>query len=336
LYNKYPDNSILSIIKSISKNGYASSSVAGTSLLRISCKRFGSWKKACVKAGVKSPRDKPVYDQCYVEGCDLKPRSPHGKWCETHYYRNRRNGDPNKLFNCQYSLNENLYSCEWNDSNAWLLGILWSDGYIRNNSIGVKSKDIQLIKCVKSVLETDVDIKKCYVNKKEYYSIGVASKKISTDLRDMGMYENKSLTISYPNSLSVNYFWSFWRGLIDGDGCACVYKPKGRKYETMNLSLVSASEKLKKSLSFILNKFGIRHSIYMRGKYKKDGKINKYWRGNNTWTISIISYKSLKKLYNMMYPSFDVPCLHRKRDKFYKWIMSERPKIGRPKLNIIK
>ena len=178
MYNKYPDNSILSVIKGISKNGYASSSVAGTSLLRISCKRFGSWKKACVKAGVRSSRDKPVYAQCCVEGCDINPRSSNGKWCEAHYYRNRRNGDPNKLFLCQYSLNENLYSYEWNDSNAWLLGILWSDGYIYNNSISVKSKDIQLIKCVKSVLETDVDIKKCYVNKKEYYSIGVASKKI--------------------------------------------------------------------------------------------------------------------------------------------------------------
>ena len=150
------------------------------------------------------------------------------------------------------------------------------------------------------------------------------------------MYENKSLTIFYPDSLPVNYFWSFWRGLIDGDGCVCVCKPKDREYETMNLSLVSASEKLKNGLSVILNEFEIKHSITMRGKYKKDGKINKYWSGNNIWTINIRSYKSLKKLYDMMYPSFDIPCLYRKRDKFHKWIMSERSKPGRSKSNIIK
>jgi len=104
----------------------------------------------------------------------------------------------------------------------------------------------------------------------------------------------------------------------------------------MTLSLVSASEKLKNELSIILNSHEIKHSIFKRGKYRKDGKIRKYWSGNNLWTISIKNYESLKKLYNMMYPSFDVPCLQRKRDKFHKWIIKERPKIGRPKSNSIK
>lgn len=336
MYNKYSDNSILSVIKSISKNGFASSSVAGTSLLRVSCKRFGSWKEACIKAGVRSPRDKPIYEKCCVKGCNVKPRSPHCQWCETHYYRNRRNGDPNKLFNCQYTLNEDLYSDGWNDRNAWLLGILWSDGYLRSNSVGIKSKDIQLIKTIKEVIGSDIEIKKSYVNKKEYYSISVASKKLSNYLRDIGLFENKTLTIDYPSHLPSVFFGSFFRGLIDGDGCVCVCTRKGRKYEDITLSLVSASKKLKNELSVILNEFGIKHSIFVREKYRKDGEINKYWRGNDIWTISIVRYESLKKIYNMMYPSFDVPCLQRKRDKFHKWIMGERPKKGRPFSNIIR
>ena len=268
--------------------------------------------------------------QCCIKDCKNKPRSLSSQWCEKHYYRNRRNGDPEKLFYCQYTLNENLYSDGWNDKNAWLLGVLWSDGNIRSNSVNVKSKDIQLVEEIKFVLETDIDIKKCYTNRKEYYRIDVSSKKMSNDLRNLGLFESKSLTIDYPLQLPLKFFGSFFRGLVDGDGCVYVGMPKNRKSEQLTLSLVSASEKLKNGLSVILDKFGIKYSITERGQYKKDGTINKYWRGNNIWQISIRRYDSLKKLYDMMYPSFDVPCLHRKRDKFNKWVMRDRPKLGRP------
>ena len=283
------------------------------------------------RLGLFMRKNKSIYDICTIEECDNIVRSPYCKWCEMHYYRNRRNGDPEKLYFCQYFLNDNLYSQEWDDKKAWLLGVLWSDGYINGNSIGVKSKDIQLIESVKSVLETNVDIKECYTNKNRYYSISVASKKLASDLRDIGLYENKSLTIDYPLRFSLEFFGSFFRGLIDGDGCVCVYTPTSRKSERIILSLVSASAKLKNELSVILDEFGIKYSITVRGQYKKDGMINKPWNGNDIWRISICRYKSLKKLYSLMYPSFDVPCLHRKRDKFNKWIMRDRPKVGRPK-----
>lgn len=41
--------------------------------------------------------ERPAYAECDVDGCDAAPRSPTSKWCEKHYGRLRRNGDPEAL-----------------------------------------------------------------------------------------------------------------------------------------------------------------------------------------------------------------------------------------------
>lgn len=61
---------------------------------------------------------------CVIDGCDNKIRSGKCQWCEKHYYRNRRNGDPEKLFTRQYRVNEKIFD-EWNDSTAWMIGLLF-------------------------------------------------------------------------------------------------------------------------------------------------------------------------------------------------------------------
>lgn len=38
-----------------------------------------------------------VANECSIEGCERPRRSKGAKWCEMHYYRNRRHGDPGRV-----------------------------------------------------------------------------------------------------------------------------------------------------------------------------------------------------------------------------------------------
>lgn len=270
--------------------------------------------------------------KCTINGCDKITRSGKCLYCEMHYYRNYLHGDPLKLKREQYTLNDNLFDGKWDDSKAWLLGMLWSDGYISDNSIGIKSKDIEIIENIKLITNTTQIIKKYYTNNKEYYGLSLASKKMSQALRKYGMHENKSLTIKYPNDLPKRFFGSFLRGIIDGDGHMSYTKHTHSKAFRMAVSFISGSPFLKDAISSIFNDLRITYNIFIRTKYRKNGKLETNWHGNDIYTITISARNSLNILYKLLYPNSNVLCLSRKRDIFTSWINTPQPKQGRPKI----
>ena len=270
---------------------------------------------------------------CEISGCTNKIRSGKCKWCEKHYYRNRRNGHPEKLTRCQYVVNEKVFD-EWNDSSAWLIGILWTDGYIvAENSFGIKLKDMQLLEEIKHRLGTDIKTK-IYKNKDtegEYGYFSIANKHIADRLRSIGMHQNKTFTIQYPLGMPDNLFGSFLRGVIDGDGS--VYIPKnrnGQKVKDCRLFFVTASKEFAMQMIDKLNNIGIKTSLNIREKYLKSGKLCKQWKGSNLWKIQILEIESLRRSYEIMYPNSEVPCLHRKRDPFREFYETPRIRAGNP------
>ena len=225
-----------------------------------------------------------------------------------------------------YAVNEDLFSegSEWTDAKAWLLGVIWSDGSIRWNTLQMGSIDLQLMEDFKKALGFVGSIKKSSSpsrqNNQPFYEIGCVSKKTVSDLKKLGLHKKKSLTIDYPKELPDEYFWSFFRGLIDGDGCVYLVRVKvSGKIMGCKVSLVTASKFLKNALSSKLTQFDIQHSIFCRGQYLKNGSMDKYWTGNNKWNICIL-VASHKEVYDLMYHSVDVPCLRRKKDKFTKGV----------------
>lgn len=247
--------------------------------------------------------DKQIYDICCIEGCGVKVRSSHCKWCETHYYRNRRNGDPEKLQLCQYKVNEKIFD-EWNDSTAWLLGLLWTDGWMgKANSVGLHLKDVQLIETARKELDTDVEIK-TRINKKtrkEYKSFSIANKYLADRLRQIGMHSNKTFTVEYPKNIPDKLFGAFFRGIIDGDGTVWLKKRRvSQRVKDCRVSFVSASKVFVEQMQQELQKRNIRFTVSVNKKYLKNGKLCSTWKGNDLWKFTIQHYSSLRFLYEIM------------------------------------
>jgi len=266
-------------------------------------KSFGNWRKACTAAGLGEHVARKTYD-----------------------------------------VNEDLFSegSEWTDAKAWLLGVVWSDGNIRYNTLRMGSIDLQLMEDFKSSLEFAGPIKRSpspsRQNNQLFYEIDCVSKKIVSDLKKLGLHEKKSLTIDYPIELPDEYFWSFFRGLFDGDGCVSLVISKvSDKIIGCKVSLVTASNILKDVLVSKLVGFNIQYRIQHEGQYLKSGLINKSWTGNDKWNIKIL-VSSHKTVYHCMYDNVDTPCLMRKKDKFTKginrklnrlWTEDEKEKLVR-------
>jgi hypothetical protein len=273
---------------------------------------------------------------CSIDGCNKKARSGKCKWCEMHYYRNRRNGDPEKLLKCQYRVNEKIFD-EWSDSTAWMIGLLWTDGYTDGcNSIGIKLKDVQLIEEIHREMDTSVEIK-TQINKhtgNEYKYISISNKCITDRLKEIGMHKNKTHTIEYPKGMPDKFFFSFLRGVIDGDGTIYLAKTrKNQKTKDCKLFFVTASEKFALRMCEELKSREIKFSVSIRSKYLKSGKLCKQWLGTDLWRIQVSKISDLRRLYKEMYPSDNVPCLHRKRDSLREFYETPRVKSGRPKVS---
>lgn len=115
-----------------------------------------------------------------------------------------------------FFINDDFFS-KWSHSMAYCLGYISADGCVRPKKyeLTIKSIDHEMLDFVKNTLKTNYEIKQekntnCYV-------FAVYSKKIIEDLARLGVGPRKSLTIEFPD-IPDKYFWSYMRGLIDGDG----------------------------------------------------------------------------------------------------------------------
>lgn len=112
---------------------------------------------------------------------------------------------------------EGNYFKTWSQDMAWVLGYVVADGCIRKKKyeLRIKSIDYEMLEFVQKQLKTNYEIKtekgsRCYY-------LAIYSKKIVDDMYRLGVTDKKSLTVDLPK-IDIKYFWSFLRGLIDGDG----------------------------------------------------------------------------------------------------------------------
>lgn len=117
-----------------------------------------------------------------------------------HYYRKRRNGSPTALLRRQYSFDPTIFD-RLTKETAWLLGLIWSDGWMQKNTTGITSKDRDLLEAAEMVLKgTD-----CIVAVRTPHGawrIAVTSPLMARRLRALGLHESKSLTIDWPAGLA--------------------------------------------------------------------------------------------------------------------------------------
>ena len=104
---------------------------------------------------------------------------------------------------------------------AYVLGFITADGNICHSgnahTLDISCDDEDIIGKIKVVMDYSGPIRqKLRQNKKISYSIRICDQKIFNNLRDLGITERKSLTVS--PRVNMVFVIDFLRGFFDGDG----------------------------------------------------------------------------------------------------------------------
>ena len=198
----------------------------------------------------------------------------------------------------RYTLDENYFEEINTQQKAYILGLIYADGYVGNekfNNISLTQKEYKLLFEVKKELEFTGIIrlgnKGSFENSKPGYVLNFSSKKVANDLRKLGLYPKKSLTIDKIPNIRDELKRHFLRGYFDGDGSISKYihkfKKANKEYSYVKGKMcIIATEKM---LDDFIKTFNIEHYYISQSKTKE----MKY--------IQIESKKELNRIYNLMY-----------------------------------
>lgn len=177
------------------------------------------------------------------------------------------------------SFNKRYFKTVDSPSKAYWLGFIYADGYIADNSktrnyelgIELDYKDRYILEALSNELGNVHKI----INRsrtKEYNGyvfttntsvIRIYSKEIVKDLERLGVVQNKTNSVIYPN-YNEKYFFDFLRGYLDGDGCISINK-RGNLLVSFTCS---NREFLKTIQNIILKKLSIAGNIYKENDKK--------------------------------------------------------------------
>jgi hypothetical protein len=202
------------------------------------------------------------------------------------------------------SVDHNYFSNIVTLNQAWLLGFLMADGYVKadNNGIGLELSivDKEVLEKIKQEIKSEREIKTYTTNKgfeiaKMYWSSG----KQKSDLKKYGIVNRKTYKENHlPLFKNDDLTNAFILGYFDGDG----YLHINNNQAVMNIC-AHRKELLQDIANYIQNKYG--------GSYSLTQDNRKLWNYNLSTTISI-------KYFDDIY-SKAILCLDRKKKKYEKW-----------------
>jgi hypothetical protein len=131
----------------------------------------------------------------------------------------------------------------------WLLGLISSDGCIYNKNLwGITqsgNNGKKLIEYIKKILNHSNKISCFKTIRENAYSIKISSSEMICDLKNIyNIHERKTYDLKFNKIIfegNEEYFKSFLRGYIDGDGCVGVYD-NGKGIKTLNIGFVGNKE----------------------------------------------------------------------------------------------
>lgn len=210
-----------------------------------------------------------------------------------------------------YTFNEDFFG-RWSADLAWVLGLIWSDGNLKGNSIDIASKDRDLLETVASLIGHNIG--PVGKNRGRHHRLHFSSPTMATWLRDLGLHENKSLTVTWP-SIPAVFEGDFLRGVIDGDGHIGLrtFRP-GQQVADLKAYIYTASPEFRDGIMDCLGRHGISCASHR----------------TNIWCIQVFRQAALRSLYSLIYHHDDVPCLKRKYTPFHQWFTTPRARPGRP------
>ena len=197
--------------------------------------------------------------------------------------------------NRKYVLNEHYFDNIDSPRKAYLLGMLYADGCNHVNryaiTLTLQEQDKDVIEFMKNEVEYEGPIRMQNLSQKsskykDQCILCIHSQHMSLQLEKLGVVQNKSLILKFPDFISDELVPHFIRGYFDGDG-SINYDEKRQKCHT---KIVGTREFCNK-ISEILTEMNCRHNI-VNPKQSKD---------SNTFVLQTCGNKSSLELLSWMY-----------------------------------
>lgn len=209
----------------------------------------------------------------------------------------------------KYELDEHYFDEIDTPNKAYILGLLYADGY-NNTSLNVirlklQKEDKQILEYISKELGYTAPLtfdERSKENEKwkDIYSLTIRSAHMSETLDKIGMHQAKSLILTFPEWLDSTLYSHFLRGYIDGDGSIYCYDKK----MNWNVSIVGTCDFCNSVKSIIENTLDIHAHV------KLDGRHN-----DITCDIRLGGNKQVFKFLNWIYKDADLK-MERKYKKY--------------------
>lgn len=224
----------------------------------------------------------------------------------------------------KFSVNNNYFSKLDTQEQAYILGLMYSDGNIHKNSnyesyivtFGQSEERKDIVYRVAQALSPNCQIYRVLRGSKLFYYFNINSKIMFDDLSSLGLFPNKSLTISFPTFIPDELMPHFIRGLFDGDGCIWNGKRKIMKVKDPSRSngfrdrvvhnvkfTYTGNENFVNSLQdYLIGKLGFKKTKLNRSKSKSKSC------SENICTMEYSGRGQARKFYEYIYNDASIYC----------------------------
>lgn len=215
----------------------------------------------------------------------------------------------------KYKFNENYFNEIDTPNKAYFLGFIYADGCVfpPKNSCAIKltREDDYILEQFKQELGSTKPLTYTkskpivgtqYVGKAQS-KIEINSKTMVADLQRLGVTQNKSLMLKFPEKMM--FMKDFIRGYFDGDGC--IYNSQGR----IMLNFVGSENFCKGLCEFLRASLDIN----VVAKQEKRG---------NSWYVYVLRIGDVLKFCNYIYQDRNCIKLNRKFEKFENYLKEKK------------
>lgn len=188
--------------------------------------------------------------------------------------------------------------CIKTEEQAYILGLLYADGYVSDTQMGLRLKksDKDVVEKVKNYFSKDIKLQ-CFKNS---YSFAVSSKEVCRNLQNLGMLKRKTQNILRVPKMQENLYRHFIRGFFDGDGT--IYKDN--KALSLRFNICSPTIEILTDIENIFQKNNIASRI---NKEVRTNKLSKVPSGKivvqnlDMYRLFVRRKIDIEKLYHFLY-----------------------------------
>jgi len=208
----------------------------------------------------------------------------------------------------KYIYNENAFKTTDDPETAYWLGFMFADGCIFNQknkwSAYLSITDLDVMIQFKKYLETDQKIKIIdngisKVTKRELkktYKLNICDQKICNNLINLGMYQNKTYTLTFPKH--INNINHFIRGYFDGDGCISLNV--GKNTRRLRFNIIGTYDMVYNIQQHLIKELNISKTKLYNPKSSP-----------SIWSLQIVNSEDIIKLKNYLYKDTNVYMLRK-------------------------